>query len=302
MTEAEHSGPKLHEENGFFVIDCEACGYAHVHPMPTPEELSAQYTDYPVAPAYLSRTREDLEWWQQLFGWRLRRLQIIGNAGAHRRVLDVGAGLGYFSELASRMGWESVGVEPSRHRCAHARSIGCEIYEGTLDEAIAAGGIGNFDAIHASEVLEHIRDPLSMLISMRNLLRPGGALCVVVPNDFNPIQLIATNRDGIKKWWVSPQHHLNYFNHTSFSRLAIKAGLQVVDITSTFPIDIFLLMGENYIGNDQLGRACHHRRTKLELAVGAFEKMTWYEDLNRAFATLGIGREVVLWAQRPTSE
>lgn len=295
-----HHGKALHESQRGRIIDCAVCEYAHVEPLPTSEVLAWRYEDYPVTPAYLSRTLEDLAWWRMWFGRRLDRLAAISRSEVgNRRVLDVGSGLGYFLEKASTNGWEAIGVEPSVARCAHARTLGCRVFEGTLDEVAVQEELGQFDAIHASEVLEHVLDPAAMLSRFRDLLRPGGSVCVVVPNDFNPVQGMVVGSSGAAEWWVTPEHHLNYFTHRSLARLAVRCGLDVVETTSTFPIDFFLLMGDHYVGNDALGRECHRRRVKFELTVSEQNGFSWYDDLSRAFASLALGREAVLWARRP---
>lgn len=43
--------------------------------------------------------------------------------------------------------------------------------------------IGSLDAILLAEVLEHIQEPQVLIQSIRHVLRPGGLLVLVVPND-----------------------------------------------------------------------------------------------------------------------
>ena len=67
---------------------------------------------------------------------------------------------------------------------------------------------------------------------------------------------------------------------------------------SSFPIDIFLLMGDNYIGNDEIGRACHKKRMKFETAMMLGGQGDTLAGLYSAFADQGIGREVVIYAEK----
>ena len=48
--------------------------------------------------------------------------------------------------------------------------------------------LDKFDVIHMSEVLEHVPDPIDTLRITYTLLKPGGLLCLSVPNDYNPFQ------------------------------------------------------------------------------------------------------------------
>lgn len=151
-----------------------------------------------------------------------------------------------------------------------------------------------------SEVLEHIPNPTEMLSLAKGLLKDGGVLCLSVPNDFNPIQRILQHGMGFSPWWVAPPHHLNYFDRASLTGLVKRAGFEVSRTESTFPIDIFLLMGINYIGSDDLGRYSHGLRKNLEinLLTNGDEGKALFKELQNAFANLGLGRELVLLARK----
>lgn len=49
-------------------------------------------------------------------------------------------------------------------------------------EAIDLAGLGDYDALLASHVLEHCANPLQALTEWRRALRPGGLMVVVTPN------------------------------------------------------------------------------------------------------------------------
>ncbi len=59
------------------------------------------------------------------------------------------------------------------------------------------------------------------------------------------------------------------------------------------------MMGENYIGNDALGRACHNKRKKFDLAFEAAGLKETRRGFYRALADLGLGREAVVIATKP---
>ena len=73
----------------------------------------------------------------------------------------------------------------------------------------------------------------------------------------------------------------------------------VVSVETSFPIDLFLLMGDNYIGNDALGRACHAKRKTFELALARAGKSALKQEMYRRLAQLGIGRDVFVVARKP---
>jgi len=294
-----HEGPSVERVGEFEVIDCLACGFRHVLPLPDPETLERIYRHEYYSeekPLYLERHEADREWWQLVHDERLERFEaLLPRAG--RRVLDVGCGPGLFLAQARRRGWNALGIEPSRQAAAHCQAQGLDVVNDFLSSASAAM-LGQFDAVHLSEVLEHIPDPAGMLGLIHGLLQPGGVLCVVVPNDYSPFQKALRQVEGFDPWWVVPPHHLNYFERASLARLLERSGFEVLAAEATFPIDLFLLMGENYVGNDELGRQCHARRKRLELTLEKAGLRTLKQNLYAALAEQGIGRELVLFARR----
>ena len=214
-----------------------------------------------------------------------------------RRILDAGSGPGFFLLHGKQRGWQVLGIEPSAQAAAHSRELGLEIVEDFLtDETV--NELGTFDVVHMSEVLEHIPDPRGMMQLARRLLTPGGLICVAVPNDYNPFQYALRTVCGYQPWWVAPPHHINYFDFESLSRLLSSRGFGVLLREATFPIDMFLLMGDNYVGNDVLGRQCHGKRMMLEQNLAEAGMTNLKRRLYQAFASTGVGREVWVIGQK----
>ena len=291
----EHQGEVIDSVEGFDVIECQTCGFKHIVPIPMLEELEGLYRENYYSqekPLYFERHREDIDWWNMVYAERYEFFEQYLPPTC-RRILDIGSGPGFFLKLGKERGWETLGIEPSEQAAEHARGLGLEIVKEFLSED-NADRFGAFDVVHLHEVLEHIPDPVGMLRLVKRLLNTGGLLCVVVPNDYNPFQYTLRTVCGYEPWWVAPPHHINYFDFNSLSRLLTAHGFEVVLREATFPIDMFLLMGDNYVGNDEVGRMCHAKRKTLEQNLAkagmGILKRNWY----RAMADLGIGREAVL--------
>lgn len=294
-----HEGPVLISANGFDVIDCAPCGFKHIVAIPTEQELERSYRhDYYTQekPLYIERYREDLDWWNVVYS---RRYEILEQhlPGSRRRLLDIGSGPGFFLLNGKQRGWSVKGIEPSLQAAEHSRELGLDIENAFYSEQTASH-LGAFDAINMSAVLEHIPNPGALLALVQRQLSAKGILVIVVPNDFNPFQIALRDHLGFKPWWVAPPHHVNYFDFASLSRLVERHGFEVVHEEATFPIDMFLLMGDNYVGNDALGRTCHSKRMSFEKALthGGFGNVL--AGLYTALAQQGLGREVVLFARK----
>lgn len=295
----EHDGPVIDTVNGSDIIDCRHCGFIHVWPFPTPEKVEALYTEQYYAeekPDYFSHYEQDRDWWNLVYD---DRFDLFEGAlpPERRRLLDIGSGPGLFLARGRERGWSTLGIEPSTQAAAYARGMGLEIRNEFL--APDTQGLGRFDAIHLSLVLEHIPDPTALLRQAYDMLDPGGMICVVVPNDYNPIQLVARDACGLGQWWVGPPHHLNYFTPTSLNNLLMRVGFDSTTLSGTFPIDLFLLMGDDYTHNPDLGRACHAKRKALEFAFARAGQRHVRKALYESLIGLGIGREVVVCGRKP---
>lgn len=295
----KHKGSILDSVDGFDVIECVACGYKHIVPVPSKEELESVYREdyYSLEkPLYIERYKEDLEWWNLVYSERYETFEKNLDA-RRRRILDVGSGPGYFLLHGKNRDWEPTGIEPSTQAAAHGRGLGLRIIEDFFDEKTTKD-LGKFDVVHMSEVLEHVPDPTIILRLAHDVLSEDGLLCVAVPNDYNSFQYALRKACGYKPWWVAPPHHINYFDFDSMSGLIEDSGFKVIVREATFPIDMFLLMGDNYVGNDVEGRKCHAKRMVLEKNLANAGLKDLKRKLYKVLAEQGLGREVVIIAKK----
>ncbi len=295
----DHEGLIAQSAAGFDVIDCRKCGFKHAIPIPTQEALQDTYQhDYysREKPLYIERYQQDLAWWNMVYTHRFKRLENLLPA-TRRRLLEIGSGPGYFLLNGQQRGWQVTGCEPSRQAAEFSQSLGLEIRNQFFEEKTSAD-FGQYDAINLALVLEHIPDPAGLLKLVHRHLDQDGVACIIVPNDFNPFQQVLHQRLDYPAWWVAPPHHINYFDFDSLSGLVRRCGFEVVHREATFPIDMFLLMGKNYIGQDEVGRDCHRMRMNFEMALADGGQEHLMAELYAAFAQMGIGREVVLYARK----
>lgn len=294
-----HHGEVVDHINGFDVVACTECGFKHILPIPNAEKLEQIYRhDYysTEKPLYIQRYQEDLEWWNLVYADRYDTFEAL-LPSSRRSILDVGSGPGYFLLHGRDRGWRTTGVEPSKQAAAHSRELGLDIRELMLDER-SARDLGRYDVIHLSEVLEHLPDPRAMVRLVRRLLNDDGLLCIAVPNDYSPFQLALREACGFAPWWVAPPHHINYFDFDTLQSLLRSEGFVIEKTEATFPIDLFLLMGDNYVGQDVLGRNCHQKRMQFEKNLRAAGQSNLKRKLYESLAKLGLGREAVVYARR----
>ena len=299
LTAGAHAGPILDRVNGFDVVECRACGFKHVLPLPSEEELREVYRhEYYLRekPDYLARVAEDADWWREVWDDRYALFERELAPG-RRAILDVGSGPGSFLVRGRERGWQPLGIEPSARAAEHARALGLSVVEGFLTRELARE-LPRFDVVHMSEVLEHLPDPRATLVLAHELLDCGGLVCVSVPNDYNPLQRALREVRGFSPWWLAPPHHLNYFDFDALGSLLERAGFDVLQRTTSFPMELFLLMGEDYVADERTGRACHGKRMAFEKALSDANLTPLRRALYGKLAELGLGRLIVMTGRK----
>ncbi|HEY3272831.1 MAG TPA: class I SAM-dependent methyltransferase [Methanocella sp.] len=290
-----HSGAVIDVKDGYEVIDCKSCGFRHVIPIPTPEQLSKLYAEDFYAtekPDYFKHVEEDKEWWDLNYAsyYRLFTEHVKG-----KRLLEIGSGPGYFLKFGKEAGWDVAGFEPSRLAAEYSRKFGLNVINGPFDLPTARK-LGDFDIVFMNLVIEHLADPVSLLKDVKEVLSKDGALCVISPNDYNPLQKILQEKMGFQPYWVAPPQHINYFDFRSITTLLERLDYEIMDKSSTFPMEFFLLSGDNYVGNDTLGRACHGKRKMLEKNMYTHGN-AYLDNFYRSLARDSIGREFIVLAK-----
>ncbi|MDQ3935727.1 MAG: methyltransferase domain-containing protein, partial [Actinomycetota bacterium] len=155
-----------------------------------------------------------------------RLLDLIGRYAPAGRLLDVGCGHGLLLDEARSRGYEVTGVELSRSAAAYARDVlGLEVSETPLEEVEPEDD--GFAAIVLADVLEHVEDPIAAIRRCRELLRPGGVLCVVTPDPAS-----ATARVAGARWWALLPAHTCLIPRRTLRELLTAAGMVVSDDVS----------------------------------------------------------------------
>lgn len=138
-------------------------------------------------------------------------------------VLEIGAGCSPYRPMFK--GWDYWACEPSLWACQwlNDRYSGANVWHGALDsfwDKSVRGGYRH-DAILSAHSLEHMADAPEALCKMADLVRPGGVLYLILPDDTDPL-----NPD-----------HLWFFNRTTLASAVSLAGFAVDVIESRKRID-----------------------------------------------------------------
>jgi len=198
---------------------CARCHSAFVWPRPEASALRDRYerehtegkwTDY--------FDREPPEVWRE-------RVVFMGRLAPEcGRVLDVGCGAGQFLEAAGSDGWTTFGTElalppllDARRRVPTARL--------TVGEMSALRDEPDYDVVTFWDVLEHVTDPLTLLIEARRRLRPRGVVVATMPNAHGTTAWLHGPR--WKYYDIAEFGHLFHLSRRGLATLFVRAGLVV---------------------------------------------------------------------------
>ncbi|WP_431285040.1 class I SAM-dependent methyltransferase [Humitalea sp. 24SJ18S-53] len=107
------------------------------------------------------------------------RLAALGRPPG-TRYLEIGCGFGIGLDVARRaLGWDVLGLDPSPFAAVGRDLLSLPIEPRYLlpDDPLTE----QFDVVYASEVLEHVAEPLALLNTLHRALRPGGTLVLTTP-------------------------------------------------------------------------------------------------------------------------
>jgi len=212
-------------------------------------------------------------------------------------VWDIGCGYGLALKYFIDKGLRAFGNEPSKEGSEHARSLGASVTQMGIED-IRARENETFSLVLCLNVLEHLRDPVASLLKIKeNLMNERSILVIDVPNEFNTFQVVANNEFDLKDWWVSPPRHLNYFSASSLTNTLEKCGFEVLAVESSFPLEIFLLLGFNYVGNQEIGSDVHQRRNNFEKLMVSHGKKQELINFYSALSKLDLGRQVTAYCR-----
>lgn len=165
--------------------------------------------------------------------------QLAPAVPGHRPlVLDVGCGQASLGAAISALGYAVWGIEQDDFAAAKARTRVDQVIQADLTDHLAieaAVGDRRFDFIVFSDVLEHVYDPLRVLVNYLPFLAPNGRLLISLPNVGNwqtRLGLLA-GRFDYQDSGVLDRTHIRFFTFATAADMVTRAGLEVERLDHT---------------------------------------------------------------------
>ncbi|MBU4393395.1 MAG: class I SAM-dependent methyltransferase, partial [Actinobacteria bacterium] len=262
---------------------CETCGFYHAYPYPSDEFLKDYYSEYQIICPFHTEERE-----------RFARL-MLSRIETSASVIDIGCGKGELLATLLKYGFNNL----------YGTEFGSMLKEAKKLESVTILPYDiaelcdwcerkskTFDCAILINVFEHVPEPIHLMTQIKKILSPEGIIVFCIPNDFNRLQMAYLEKTKSKPWFLILPDHLNFISLENIDGVLSKAGYSLVYKTVQYPLEFFLLQGDDYVATPELGKKCHKKRVVFENAFRETNREQDLELLYEGFAKLDIGRDM----------
>lgn len=203
------------------LVSCKSCSLVYLNPRVNSNLIIESYSNA-VDPVFVQQNVNRIKTFSENFSRICKSINITPSKS--KKVLDVGCAGGAFPKAAADLGFDVVGVEPSKWMVNFSKeTYGLDIRQGTLQEQNFKGE--SFDIITLWDVIEHISEPEKVLVEIRKILKNDGYLIINYP-DYDSF----ARKIFQMKWPFFLSVHLFYFSPETITRLLNNAEFEVTVI------------------------------------------------------------------------
>jgi SAM-dependent methyltransferase len=153
--------------------------------------------------------------------------------GEGMRVLDLGCANGYLSARLAARGFEVVGLERAGgYGSDFPKSV--RLVEADLDDGLPPLD-GRFHYVLAADILEHLKEPSSLLQQLHALMHPSARLVMSLPNSGNLYFRLTVLAGRFPKHdrGLFDRTHLHFFVWQGWQTLLTESGFAIQKVRST---------------------------------------------------------------------
>jgi 2-polyprenyl-3-methyl-5-hydroxy-6-metoxy-1,4-benzoquinol methylase len=201
--------------NEIKIYECKSCSLAYVDPFPINSSDIYEKKYFKKSLVSYDKLRE-----YRINRFGLERLKLIKKYITSGSVLDIGCGVGWFLEAAKKDGFKVYGQEISSDLADFTRELlNVKVFESEISEINL-----KFDVITMFDLIEHVSNPLKLVIDCKQLLNPGGIILAFTPN-YDSLGIAEMGKDSSL---ICPPAHLTYFTKKSVTELAKKLDMNLL--------------------------------------------------------------------------
>ncbi len=202
-------------------VKCKNCGLVYINPrILFPARPINEVPDKPPPSSITLNRLSDFELMEDL-----ERICKYKPAG---KLLELGCGTGGFLNLASEIGYKTMGVEPVEEHAVYARDrFGLEVIHGLVGDPRQSIELpsNKFDIVVMIAVLEHVLDVRNVVQAVHRCLRPGGIFYLTSPN----VTSLHARIQGTRWNHYHTCWHHQFFSKKTLRLLLVDQGFEVLE-------------------------------------------------------------------------
>lgn len=221
----------------FEIQKCNACNFAFTQDFPVEEEIGRYYD----APEYISHSDTNKGIINMLYHLA-RKISLKSKSklvteytkSTKGKLLDIGAGTGYFLNRMKELKWIVTGIEKSEAARKYAKlKFGIDCQD---SEYLYGVPCKTKDVITMWHVLEHLEHLNSVFEHIHNILKDDGVLFIALPNKDS------FDAAYYKEYWAAYDvpRHLWHFSPDDFRHIAGRHQFEVIE-TKPMHFDAFYI-------------------------------------------------------------
>jgi len=215
------------------VAECLDCRLVYLDMFHDSGSIQDMYADYDSGrDFYFDNVNNEVN--ENIDSYLRRCRQFTPSSEEKLRLLDIGCGVGILLARANREGFVCEGLEICDPLAkATEEKVRCKVHRAFLRDAELSDS--SFDVVTMYDLIEHLPEPADEIHRAYQLLRPGGILFILTPNNDALLRRVAKLayqvsfhqfKKPMRTLYYS--HHLSYFNRDSLSRLLQQIGFEIV--------------------------------------------------------------------------
>ncbi len=211
----------LYSTRPYKLTFCENCHHIFISDPPSESELNALYRERYNYESHLA-IKNEKKWRSSRTVSILKKLIPVNT-----KIIEVGCMYCFSLEVLRNLGYSDlVGIEIDALAVRKCRGKNFTVFEGTFDQWLhsESGSLTNGNVcILMSHVIEHIQDIDRFLTDVKQVLRSGSYLFLLVPNSGARTMKLFKKYWG---WWQVPVH-LHHFSRNSLHHVLSSNGFEI---------------------------------------------------------------------------
>ena len=213
-------------KESFVVQKCKHCGFRFTNPIPKEEDIGSYYG----ADNYMSHATKSRKGLLPFVYKRVRnmnlnnKLKLVKKYANGKKLLDIGAGNGFFLKACEIEQFVVAGLEPDEK----ARKVAFDDYGLELKDPQHLSNIkdGSIDVITMWHVLEHVYHLKKDIAEYKRVLKNDGSLIIALPN------IDSFDSTYYKEYWdgLDLPLHLYHFTPNDVKNLFEQFNMDVIEM------------------------------------------------------------------------